>query len=210
MMIFWLLAGCIFVSVPFYLFYDPYTLWPSLYASGIAAIVYIVTLLIYFLRQRPGKTLSILVSAIAALLLVTSVIHSRTMDTMTAWQRAQLGRIRTLVSDNILTSSDACDRSIPVFAAYHSQPGVKKNIVPLFAEMYAGKIKNGLFPSAYLENDCTTRYVRYLGDTAIVLISVDTVAKGISPDFRNINGRAGWLQTTTTMTAREVRYERNN
>jgi hypothetical protein len=142
MIFFWLFAGCLFVSVPFYLFYDPYTLWPALYASG------------------------------------------------------------------ILVSDDVCDRSIPVFAAYHSQRGEKKNIVPLFAEMYAGKIKDGFFPSVFSENDCTKRYVRYQGDTAVVLISVDTVAQGIRPGYRKINGSTGRLQMTTTLTALGVRYER--
>jgi hypothetical protein len=210
MIIIWLFAGCIFVSLPFYLFYDPYTLWPSLYASGIAAAVYLVALLIYFLRKRPGKIMSVVVSAIVVLLLVTSVLHWRSMDTMTAWQRAQLGRIRTVISDNILVSEDVCDRSLTVFAAYHSQPGTKKNIVPLFAEMYGGKIRNGFFPSANTQGDHTRRYVRYQGDTAVALISVDTVAHGISPAFANFNGSRGRLQTTTIITAEGVRYERNN
>jgi hypothetical protein len=207
---FWLLTGCIFVSVPFYLFYDPLTLWPSLYASGIAAAVYLVTLLVYFLRKRPGKIVSGLAAGIVILLLVTSVLSWRTMDAMTAWQRAQLGLIRTVISDDILMSDDVCDRSVSVFAAYHSQRGTKKNIVPLFAETYAGKIKDGFFPSAYAEHDPTKRYVRYQGDSAVVLISVDTVAFGIRPDYRNINGSTGRLQLTTTLTASGVRYERNN
>lgn len=210
MIVFWLVAGCLSVSVPFYLFYDPYTLWPSLYASGIAAAVYLIVLLVYFLRQRPGTILSVLASAVVVLLLTTSVLHWRRMDEVTAWQRAQLGRVRTVISDNMLMSEDACERSIPVFAAYHSQSGTRKSITALFAEMHAGKIKEGLFPSAYPDNDRSRRLVRYLADTAVVLISVDTVAHGMRPDYRNINGSIGRLQTTTTLTARGVRYERNN
>jgi hypothetical protein len=206
----WLIAGCVFVSVPFYLFYDPFTLWPSLYASGIAAAVYHAALLMYFLRKRPGTLVSIAVPCIALLLLVTSVLHWRTMDVITAWQRAQLGRVRTLIADNILLNDDVCNRSLPVLAAYHAQSGKAKNVVPLFVDMYAGKINDGLFPSTDPYDKSTRRYVSYQGDTAVVLISVDTVAYGSDPHYRNINGSTGRLQRTTTLTARGVHYERNN
>jgi hypothetical protein len=210
MVFIWLIAGSLLVSVPFYVFHDPYDLWPSLYAGGIGAAVYLSALVLYFIKTHPGKKLNIVVAACAVLLLVTSVLHWRTMDTMSRWQRERLALIRSFIAQSIFVNEDVCERAIPVFSEFRKQRVAGKKIAPLFAEIYKGKMKNGFFPSVDGDYQPSVRYVRYEGDSAVILISVDTVAFGVRSDFVNLNGSTGRLQMTTRLTGKGVRYERNN
>ncbi|MFA6439276.1 MAG: hypothetical protein WCX28_08210 [Bacteriovoracaceae bacterium] len=209
MIFLWLVGGTVLVVVPFFLWHDPYSLWPSLYAGGIGAAVYLIALQFYFMRKSPKTGMNILFGVVLAVLLVTSYSHWKTMDTMSAWQRTRIGLIRAVIANGIFVSEDVCERSVPVFAAFHKQQK-KKGIAPLFAEFHAGKINNGLFPTTYSEYNPTRRYVHYQSDTAVVLVSVDTVAQGLQSDYRNADGSTGRVQVMTTLTSREVRYERNN
>lgn len=212
MIFLWLIAGSLLVSVPFYIFHDPYDLWPSLYAGGIGAAVYLIALVAYFIKTHPRKKLNAIIAVFAALLLVTSVLHWRTMETMTRWQRERLAMVRTMIGSAVFVSEDVCDRAIPALAEYHKQRGAGKAIAPVFADMYAEKIKDGVFlnPAKEFNDMPSIRFVRYEGDSAVLLISIDSVAFGERRDFHNLNGSTGRMQMTTRLTAKGVRYERNN
>lgn len=209
MIVLWLLAGSLLVSVPYYIFYDPYNLWPSVYAGGIGAAIYLVALLAYFMKKGNSIKKNALLSAVTLIFFVCSYLQWTTMDAMSSWQRSMLGTIRTIIGSDIFQSEDICDRTIPVYAAYHKQKGKKKNIVPLFSEIHAGKIKEGMYPMNS-KPDFSKRYVHFSGDTMVTLVSVDTVARGLHADFQNANGSTGRVQTTTTLSAHEVHHERNN
>lgn len=213
MIFIWLIAGCLLVSVPFAIAFDPYNLWPSVYAGGYGAAVYLTALLIYSWRTNNSKRFNSIVSVVMLLFFIASGFHWTTMDTMTAWQRGLLGKIRSVIAHGIFYAEDVSERALPVYAAYHQQKGKKKSIVELFNATYQKNLQNGMFVRTYKEGfdyDPNKRYVQTVGNDAVVLISVDTVARGMNQEFRNIDGSIGRVEMKTTLTAKEVRNERVN
>ena len=209
MIVLWLLAGSLLVTVPYYIFYDAFNLWPSVYAGGIGAAIYLIALVVYFTKKGNTMKWNALLSAIVLIFCISSYFHWTMMDAKSSWRRSLLGKIRTVIGANIFQDEDICKRTIPVYAVFHKQKGKKKSIVPLFKEIHAGKVKNGMYPmSSY--PDFSVRYVHFSGDTMVTLVSVDTVARGLQISFKNANGSIGHLQTTTTLSAQGVHHERNN
>lgn len=206
----WFVAGCIAVGVPFYLFDDPFDLWPSLYAAAVGGTVYLFAFLYYVSRTAITMKFKVLTGFLIALFLVTNSAYWGTSDAMSAYQRELLSKIRVAIGQGILVSEDVTERALPVYASYHTQKGKKNGIVTLFKKMHGSKMKDEMFPGPYPEYDATKRFVQFYGDTAVVLVSIDTVARGREELFVNANGNTGRLQTTARITARGVDYERNN
>ncbi|MBI2427561.1 MAG: hypothetical protein HYV29_01945 [Ignavibacteriales bacterium] len=206
----WFVAGCLAVAVPFYIFHDPFDLWSSLHAAGIGGTIYLFAFLYYLSKTEITMKFRILAGSLIGVFLVANGVYWSTADKMSAYQRALLSKIRLVIGEGILVSEDVTERGMPVFASYHKQTGKKKGIVTLFKEMHGKKMKDDMFPGPYIETDPSKRFVYFYGDTAVVLVSVDTVARGREELFVNANGNTGRLQTTTRITARGVDYERNN
>lgn len=206
----WFVAGCLAVAVPFYLFHDPFDLWPSLYAAAVGGTIYLIAFLYYVSKTEIKMNYKMLTGSLIAVFLITNGVYWGTSDAMSTYQRNLLSKIRLVIGEGILVSEDVTERGMPVYAAYHTQKGKKKGVVTLFKEMHGSKMKDDMFPGPYAEYDATRRFVHFYGDTAVVLVSVDTVARGREELFVNANGNTGRLQTTTRITARGVDYERTN
>ena len=210
MVIFWLIAGTIMVSVPYYIFYNPYDLWPSVISAGIGAALYLIALFINTIRSQLTGRYKMITTISGVLVLAMCFIGWSSMYQMSHYQRSTLNKIRTVIAEGIFLAEDINDRATPVFVQYHKQTVEKKGIVTLFKNMHGGKMKGEMFPTEYPASDPSKRLVRFFGDTMVVLNSVDTVAQGMNREFANFNGSVGRVQTTTILTAKGVTYERNN
>ena len=211
----WFVAGCLAVAVPFYLYHDPFDLWPSIYAAGFGGTVYLFALLYYLYKTKITMKMKLLVGSLVGIFLVASAVSWGTLDAMSRYQQKLLAKIRVVIGEGILVGEDVTVRGIPVYAAYHRQQGKKKGIGTLFREIHKKHIRQNMsgeemFVDDLSMNGANKTYVNFYGDTSVVLVSIDTVALGREKLFVNANGDTGRLQTITNISARGVDYERNN
>ncbi|MFA6455463.1 MAG: hypothetical protein WCW40_01480 [Bacteroidota bacterium] len=206
----WFIAGCIAVVLPFYLFQDPFDLWPSVYAASYGGSAYLLAFLYYVVTTKVKTRLKIITGALIVVFIATNFLFISTQENMSRYQRSLLTKIRVAIGEGILLSEDVTERALPVYGAYKDQKGKKKGVGTVFRELHKDKIHDDIFVSTSTEYDASKRYVHFYSDTAVTLISVDTVARGTNGAFVNVNGSTGKLQSTTTITARGVTYERNN
>ena len=210
MIFIWLLVGTLMVSVPFYIFYNPYDLWPPIIAGGIGAAVYLLALAVKVIRSERSSKLKMIVATSTLVILALNYIGWSSMNDMSTYQRSTLAKIRTVIAEGIFIGDDVNTRAMPVFVQYHKTMGKKKGIVTIFKNIHGNKMKGDMFLSEDSQNDASKRYVHFYGDTMVVLTSIDTIARGLKSEFANANGSSGRVQTTTTITAKGVTYERNN
>lgn len=210
MKVVWFIAGCFAVVLPFYLYQDPFDLWPSVYAASYGGSVYLLAFLYYVVTTNGRTRLKIITGVLIVAFITANFLFLSTQESMSRYQRSLLTKIRVAIGEGVLLSEDVTERALPAYGAYKDQKGKKKGISTVFRELHKDKIHENMFVSTSMEYDASKRYVHFYSDTAVTLISVDTVARGTDGAFGNVNGSTGKLQSTTTITARGVTYERNN
>jgi hypothetical protein len=207
----WSAAGLFCIGIPFFSFYDPYDLWNSVIAGLIGGCIYLAGLYISSFRIFASHSERFLVGVVVMLLIVSFSLLTNVHHETTALQRDRLRTIRTKLGSGVIVTDKIYETLLPVFQAYHRQAVQKqKSITAIFKERYGTAITDGSFNRyADSEMDAVT-HLSILGDTAVHIICIDTVARGLKTDFKNSSGHFGKLEYRGTLTAKGVRYERTN
>lgn len=209
MPIVWLIVGALMVVVPFFLFDTPMDPWPSVTAGAIGAALFIIVAFFSIVKRTPFSKRTKIISTLLFLTAFTlSSVSFNTMCKMTNYQRELLGKIRTTIGEGILQSNTSL-AMLPPFREYYQQkhPG-RMSIGKLFLTMNKDRIQNGNYK--FQDDQVTLAFLKDVSDSGVTLIMVDTVARGQNPDFSNIDGQIGRLQSRASLTKRGVRYEREN
>lgn len=210
MIIIWLIAGIIVVTIAYFIPGQDVDIWTNLNYAGIAAVIYVFILVVFTLRKPFSKktiTITWLIFIIAVLVVY---LHWTEMNAQTHWQKNKLLELRAIISRGVIQEKiqEILHR---VLLSYHQQNSKdKKTIGDIFKEIYSTDSIGTNIYTPYYEGDSLRIYLTQLSDSEVVIVSQEMFVKGRNPEFRNYNGRLGMIQDRATLTAKGVRYESEN
>ncbi len=214
MVIRWLLAGCVLVSIAFFVPGRSSELWPTLNSAGIVVLVYLVALLATFLRSKDlagRRKYGIL--AVALIGVLGCAFSWWQMEDQSRWQKKTLGEIGSIIGRGIYTSF-VTDSLLSVLDEYHHQTGrVKLTLGQVYAKRCPpGKV--GVAWSSFAQNGIPNPpddvFLASISDTEVVLVARQPWYKGKDTTFATYQGPRGTLQVRATLTAKGVRYVTEN
>jgi hypothetical protein len=132
------------------------------------------------------------------------------MHSMTRWQHDQMVMIRDRMQRSFMVSA-LYDRATPVFGTFHGQHFPEnKSMTEVFAESYPEIVERGA-PVLLDSLDSGVKvYAKSTWGAMVVLTSVSSVGHGEDPEFRNVDGRHGYLQSCLRLTPEGMVYEVQN
>ena len=206
----WMFGGIILVSLAFVLPARTVELWPSLNAAGIAALIYIIALLVYILRHPIPVKHRIIIGVAACISVIALGAHWTGMLNTTQWQQNQLLGMRSLAVRGTMIS-DAPIKLLSVLEEYHAQGKSKKlSLGKTFLHKYPQAVIGSNIYTSSVGEDSTRISVTTLSDSIIVLTASHAFAQGRTADFRPYWGRKGTLQERFILTEKGVRHESDN
>jgi hypothetical protein len=207
----WLVVTIIVVCGAFAAtFFSTGDIWNAMFAAGIPACIFIAGLLFRFTRQLPTRRQRVLVLVLAAVALTGAAGHWVVMHSMTRWQHNEICVIRDRIQRSMMVSA-MFDRATPAFAEYHRQRFPEnRTMTEVFAELHpamAGTAGTVMLDS--LDGGVKV-FAKNAWNSVVVLTSVGGVGRGTDPEFRNIDGRSGYLQACLRLTPEGMVYEIQN
>jgi len=210
MILLWLLLGICVVTAAFFIPGNPPEVWPNLNAAGIAALLYIIALIIYTARKPFSRKAQIIVGCCSAVFLGGLAVHWTGMDETTHWQKQTLLKIREIISRGIV-QAEVPDSLMEVLDEFHHQPKAEKaTLAQIFRKHFPNAEVGSNIRKLQSEGDSLFVFVSALSDTHIVLIAQETFVKGRAATFKNLNGKTGMVQERFTLTAKGMHYESEN
>lgn len=207
----WLLVTIVVVCGVFAVtFFTTGDIWNAMFAGGIPVCVFITGLLVHTIRQLPKRGQRVLVLVIAAVALTGAAGHWVVMNSMTRWQHEELCVIRDRMQRTMMVSA-MYDNATPAFATYHRQRFPEnRTMTEVFSELHPGVA--GTAGTVLLDSlDGGVKvYAKNAWNSVVILTSVGGVGRGTDPEFRNIDGRYGYLQACLRLTPEGMVYEIQN
>jgi hypothetical protein len=181
-----------------------------MFAGVIPVCIFLAGLLVHATRRPVTRRQRLLVLVLAGLAFSGvagqwMVIHSRTR-----WQHDELLEIRDRIERSTMISA-MYDRATPVFAAFHRQRFPEnRSMTEVFTEFHPA-IDRAAAPVMLDSLDGGVKvFAKSAWHTVVVLTSVSGVGRGIDPEFKNIDGRYGFLQTSLRLIPEGMVYEIQN
>jgi hypothetical protein len=152
-------------------------------------------------------TAFILVAAIGA-------IGWRGQENLSKYQRRTLIEIRGVIEHGIL-QVELYTPLQKTLAAYYGQPEKKKETLgQIFQQLYpGGKVGENIHDVHQADPKCDDSLrvvVTRVSDNEIGLVGYHYFSKGRNKEFKNYNGRLGFVQAKAVLTEKGVRYESEN
>ncbi len=208
----WFFAGCVCIGVPFFIGYDQHDMWNSVFGGMIGGTVFLTMFYFFIVRKEFLSKWKIFTASLFALHIFAFAAFTVTSYRTASLQRENLYKMISYSFNGGIVHLEFYRRTLSTLHHYYNQPtGEKKSFVDVFSSLYGNKIYSGTFEINESQAPRGT-FVTYQGDSLVQLVaaSSDAFAKGIRPDFANINGLTGKIQYTATMSKYGVTYERNN
>ena len=207
----WLLGTTVVVCGAFAVtFFSTGNIWDAMFAAGIPVCIFIAGLLIHFTRQLPTRGQRVFVLVLAAVALSGAAGHWVVMNSMTRWQHEELCVIRDRMQRSMMVSA-MYDNATPAFAAYHRQRFPENNTMSeVFSALHPAM--EGTAGTVMLDSlDGGVKvYAKSAWNSVVILTSVGGIGRGTDPEFRNIDGRYGYLQACLRLTPEGMVYEVQN
>jgi hypothetical protein len=206
----WIVAGVLLVAMAFFLPPASNELWPQLYSGCIAAIVYLLALLVFIVRQ-PVSTLACAAASAAVLFTAGCLLFSLVQsDSNAHWQTNTMIEIRSRIGRGTM-SYYTTEHLLKTLQAYYQQGSQKKEtLAQVFQRQNDHPIVGSNIHKPYNDGDSLKTYVQTLESDKIILVSQEVYVKGKNPRFKNYNGLEGMIQEKCTLTAKGIVYESEN
>jgi len=209
MPIVWFLIGSVMVAGPFLVFHAPMDPWPGAVAAGTGGTLFVLALFFYIILKTPfAVKIKMLSSAALIIVLGASFMSWKTMYEMTHFQRALLGKIRTVIGEGIVEAA-SYDAMYPSFRKYYEQHvSPKLPIGKIFLAVNKERIHDKVY--RFDGDQFIQASIENASDSAVTLMMVDSVARGNNLQFSNYNGLKGRIQFRAVLRTKGVHYEREN
>jgi len=206
----WIVGGVVLVAAACVFTPSSTELWPALFAGGIAAIVYLLALIISILRKPvSGKARALLligfVLTIAAL--VTSSLQQRSNA---RWQVEQMSHIRETIARGVIRTSMPALLLRTLETYYQQEPSKKENLAKVFQRLNGNATVGTNIHKPTYDQDSLKTFVQALEPDRVVLVSQELFVKGNNRHFKNYNGLEGMVQEKCILTAKGISYESEN
>ena len=206
----WMFGGVVLVSFAFLLPAQTVEVWPFLNAAGIAALIYVVALLVYILRNPIPVKHRIIIGVAALISMLALGANWTGMMYTTQWQQNTLLAINSRLVRGIMIS-DAPISLLSVLEKYHAQGKTKRlSLASIFLQEYPQAIIGSNIHTSSVGDDSTRIFVNTLSDSMIILTASHAYARGRTADFIPYWGRKGTIQERYILTEKGVRHESDN
>jgi len=206
----YLVGGIILVSSAFFIPAHSTELWPQFYAAGIAAIIYLIALLLYAVRKPVSIKACIVAIACFLITLSALIFSSIQMDKQSHWQADKLMQIRGTIGRGVMMNK----MPPPLFKTlkvFHEQGSIKKETISqIFQRLNNNASVGSNISKPIYEGDSLKLFIKELEPDRVELVSQETYVKGRNPQFDNYNGQKGMIQEKCILTARGIKYESEN
>lgn len=212
-LILWLLTGVLLPYAAFYLLGSANDHWASLNIAGIVSLIFLLVFLVYFTRSPFSiKTRAITWTAFV-LVAAVSAIGWKGMEDLSKMQRRTLMEIHAVIIKGIL-QVELYTPLQKTLAAYYGQPRKKETLGQVFLRLYpGGKVGENIhdFHQADPRGDDSLRVVvTTVSGSEIGLVGYHYFSRGRNKEFKNYNGRFGFVQAKAVLTEKGVHYEAEN
>ena len=206
----WIVVGIIVVSAVFLLSPRSTELWPAVNAAGIAAVLYIIALLVYVLRSPLSLKHRFWIGLAAAVVLGLGTYSWTKNQERTYWQAETLMRIRGVIGRGMMRY-EMIPEMLAALKEFH-HPSVKKNesLAQVFSRMHPGATVGSNIHKPQWEGDLMKVIVAKLEPGQIELLSQETFVNGRDPHFRNYNGQSGMIQERVILTEKGITHVSEN
>lgn len=213
-LILWLLAGVLLPYVAFYLLVSANDLWVSLNIAGIVSLIFLIVLLAYFMRPPFSIKTRVVTWIVFVLVVAVTAIGWRGMEDLSNYQRRTLMEIRGVITHGIL-QVELYTPLQKTLAAYYGQPVKKKETLgQVFLRLYPnGKVGENIHDVHQADpkgDDSLRVVVSTVSDNEVGLVGYHYFSRGRTKEFKNYNGRVGFVQAKAVLTEKRVRYESEN
>jgi len=206
----WMATGVLVVVVVFFLFLEPYDLWPAVNASGIASAVFLIVLIIAVTRPPVQRYTRWIVLATALVVLFMHWYSWIEQQEQSKWQRSQLMRIHSYISGAIATTAMG-DSLLLCLRDYCAQSDVpRQSMGEVFLARFPFAREGGSFYTPLHPDDSLQVHVLVLKPDSIQLAGRISYARGRNPNFIAYDGRVGVMEHRVTLTAGGLRHEFTN
>jgi len=213
--IIWTTAGVLFVSALFFLPEQVDSLWPSIFISGAAAVVYLLLISIFWVNEVKDPSKKRAWRTLIAVLVVISLTAAAMDYVESREQQNRLSEIRETIEEGV-TYSRINEPFNEVLNAYYdrNQVSESRELHTIFLSKYDSLItgeREFLFGASRKDEDPSMQLtLDKLQADSIVIVGVSSVVKGKEPKFTNYNGIKGHMQVRAVLTPEGVTYEREN
>ena len=207
----WPVVGAVMVSAAFLIPEPEGSLWPSVLAGSVAALIYLIAFSFVWLkeiestqkRRAIGWTLGVLAFFSGVSATISYVGSSR--------QSRLLSVIRTTIERN-LAGAKIKEPLLMTFRDYRSVGSAGTSLSNIFLAKYDSIVtKDGSFnPKSLGEESTLYLYLSKAEGDSVVLVGESRYITGMDPDFKNYSGETGRFQVEGTLTSNGISYERAN
>ena len=206
----WIAAGVVAVSLAFFLTPQSTEFWPALDAAGVTAGVYLIALVAYTLRKPLSTRLRVMVGGIALIALFCSVLAWQSAEDRSHLQAEWLAHVRVTVSRGLMYS-EMPTPLLNTLKAYHEQ-GVRKKqeLVEVFRSLHKDAVVGSNVHKPSWKGDPMKVIVESLDPGRIVLVSQESSVRGRDPNFKNYDGKSGMVQEKFVLTEKGITHVSEN
>lgn len=213
-LILWLLAGVLLPYAAFYLLDSANDHWASLHIAGIVSLIFLLVFLVYFMRSPFSIKTRVITWTAFVLVAAVSAIGWRGMEDLSKMQRRTLMEIHAVITKGIL-QIELYTPLQKTLAAYYKQPRKKKETLgQVFQRLYpGGKVGENIHDVHQADpkgDDSLRVVVTTVSDSEIGLVGYHFFSRGRNKEFKNYNGRFGFVQAKAVLTEKGVHYETEN
>jgi hypothetical protein len=213
-LILWLLAGILLPYAAFYLLGSANDHWASLNIAGVVSLIFLMVLLGYFMRSSFSIKTRIITWTAFVLFAAVGVVGWRGMEDLSKYQRRTLMEIHTMITNGIL-QEELHTPLQKTLATYYGQLGKKKETLgQVFQRLYpSGKVGENIHDVHQADpkgDDSLRVVVTTVSDNEVGLVGYHYFSRGRNKEFKNYNGRFGFVQAKAVLTEKGVHYESEN
>ena len=185
-------------------------IWSAFFAGGIPALLYMTGLAVQAVCRPAGRCCRIAILVVALVVLSSVSAQFVVMSSCTRWQSERMVTIGE-TTDRSALMAEMFDRASPAFYAYQKQGQRKKHsMAEVFKAGWQGR--DWQTPATLLDGptERTRIYASIAHDGSVVLRGVALVTRGADPQFANVNGTSGYVQSRLHLSSRGMDYEIEN
>ncbi len=214
----WIAGGILFVTLAFFIPAQEGSIWPSLIAGGVAALVYLTALSVYGIRKIESSGKRKLVTSTLVLLVIFSIASASISYEGSKRQTELLPEIRTTIETG-MAETYIKEYLLKTMRTYYKEGefGVDSSLGDIFHAKFDSLIAedrlllyNG--KDTYSEDEETQMkiFLHTVKADSVVLVAESAYKDGIESEFENYSGAQGMYQTKGILTKEGIRYERAN
>ncbi len=206
----WIVVGVIVVSLVFLLTPGYTELWPATNAAGIAAMLYLIAVLIYALRKPISTRHRVWIGLSAALVLGVGTFNWVRMQDQVRWQAETIMRIRGVIGRGVMRHEMIPAMLGTLREFHHPESSKIENLAQVFSRLHRGATVGSNIHQPQWEGDSMKVIVTKLETGQIELLSQETYVNGRDPHFRNYNGQSGMVQEKIILTEKGITHVPEN